>query len=229
MPVDIDATVIANRRLSDGLQRARARRAGDRRARAARSVRDDQAVARTGSAAPASVLDLRNPPRAARAPAGRLDLQQAHRRRHGAAVTGRTRRALRLPRSARPAVRAGRSARRSLDGRRRRRPRAVRHAGGRAARARERRRALFYGARRAAELYCVELFERSASGRARHRRRQPGRPRAASPLPLEAALRGAPARQSRAAVRVRPDADDARARRARGAARPRAATCRSSR
>ena len=121
------------------LQRRRAGGARGGIARASRPVRDGQALARIGSPAAAAVLDLRNPARAGRDSAGRVAAQQAHRRRHRAPLRDRAWRARGMSRTARPALRAGRSAGGSLDGRRRRRPRAVRHAG-RGARARAARR-----------------------------------------------------------------------------------------
>ena len=59
------------------------------------------------SAAAAAVLDLRNPARRRRHADGHLAAQQAHRRRHALLYDARAGRRLRLPRAARPAVRAG--------------------------------------------------------------------------------------------------------------------------
>ena len=89
-----------------------------------------------------------------------------------------------------------------------------------ALRAAERRRALFYGARRGADLTHVELFERAGRrAGARDRRRQPGRARV-----HHRAARGRAATHRRAratsALRLRPDADDAGRRPARRGARP---------
>ena len=147
---------------------------------------------------------------------------------HDAAVAGRSGHAAAAPRSARPAVRAGRSAGGGVDDRRRRRPRAVRHARGRAGGARTRT-TLFYGARRADELYCIDLFE--ALGVTIVLATEDGSRgvRGRITVPLEAALEGASARQSREALRLRPDADDARLRGARAARTAAPATSRSSR
>ena len=86
-------------------------------------------------------------------------------------------------------------------------------------------------ARGAAEdLYCVDCFERA------RRRRSCWRPRTAArgvkgrvTAPLARGARADARRRAVTAVRVRPDADDARRRRARATARPRRAPCRSSR
>ena len=156
------------------LQRRRAGGARSGIARASRPVRDGQALARIGSPAAAAVLDLRNPARAGRDPAGRVAAQQAHRRRHRAPLRDRAGRAHGMSRTARPAVRAGRSAGGSLDGRRRRRPRAVRHAGRGAARARHDGPAVLRRAPRlrAALRRAVRTSRRRAG--AGHRRREPG-------------------------------------------------------
>ena len=95
--------------------------------------------------------------------------------------------------------------------------------------ARKTRTTLFYGARTADELYCVELFEAlgvtivlatedGSRGVARTHHRA-ARSRAER----------APARESREAVRLRPDADDARLRDSSRTRTAAPATCRSSR
>ena len=160
MPVDIDAAVIANTRLSEdySVLSLAAPEIGVA-ARPGQFVMI-KTVARIGSAAAAPVLDLRNPARRRTAtPLGISLLNKRIGAGTSAALRDRAGRADRLPRSARPAVRAGRSAGGGLDGR-----------GGvglapfvtlaEALQARGTRTTLFYGARRAAELYYVELFER---------------------------------------------------------------------
>ena len=86
------------------------------------------------SAVAASVLDFRGPARRVRRAHRHLDPQQANRRRHRAAVRSRTGGTRRCARPARASLRTGRAAGGSVDGRRRRRPGAVPHAGGGATR-----------------------------------------------------------------------------------------------
>ena len=102
--------------------------------------------------------------------------------------------ARRLPGTARPSVLARRATDRGVDGRRRRRAGAVRSRWpsrfARAACART----LFYGARRAEELFCLNLFQRSRRrADAHHRGRQRGRARPRHGAARAAALRPAPA------------------------------------
>ena len=135
------------------LQRRLARSAGDRGARAAGSVRDGQAVARAstrccggrsrssrsfaiGDGAPIGISLLNK-----RIGVGTALLYELE---PGARIA--------LSRTARPAVRARRSAGAGVDGRRRRRARAVPDAR-EALHARGTPTTLFYGARRAAELF----------------------------------------------------------------------------
>ena len=197
-----------------GLQRARARRAGDRRRRATRTVRDDQDLAALDSAPllrrPFSIFEILRD--AAGASSRHLDSQQTRRRRHHAAVA-RRRRARGCRCSARSAGRSNLSIRRRKHGwwpaasgwRRSSRSRRPSRRAGRPT-------TLFYGARRADELYCVDLFEalgvrivlttEDGSRRRSRTDHRAARGRAARPS----------ARTARQALRLRPDADDARLR-----------------
>ena len=166
------------------LQRAGTRRAGDRRPRAAGPVRDGQAFAQHRSAAQAPVLDLRDPARRRAVTPGHLDTQQAHRRRHAAALRRRARR---------PASRASdRSAGRSNRSNRRCRPGWSRAVSGlapfltlaEALVSRGTATTLFYGARTGARPLlrgCLRSPRRP--DRRRDRRWQPRRARASSPIP----------------------------------------------
>ena len=192
-------------------------------------------VARIGSAAAAAVLDLRSPPRRAGDADRHLDPQQAHRRRAPRCST-RSSRARTFPCSAaRPAVRAGRSAGRSLDGRRRRRPRAICDAGRGAARRGHQHDALLRRAprvravlRRVFERLGVRIVLATEDGTRGSRGfvttplaealTAAGRTSTWRPRPLAQRPSGIDSDQ---AVRLRADADDARGRAAGRLARPR--------
>ena len=155
------------------LQRRRAGGARSGIARASRPVRDGQALARIGSPAAAAVLNLRNPARAATGPRWACRCSTSASAPAPAPLRDRAWRARGMSRTARPALRAGRSAGGSLDGRRRRRPRAVRHAGRGAPRARHDGPAVLRRAPRlrAALRRAVRTSRRRAG--AGHRRREP--------------------------------------------------------
>src|SRR5262249_10931764 len=112
----------------------------------------------TGSITAASLLDFRNSSQRERTRHRRLDLQQAHRRRDDAAVARRAGHAAAGARPARASLRADRPPAEAW----------MVAGGGRLApfitlasalAARGTKATLFYGARRADELHCVELFE----------------------------------------------------------------------
>ena len=137
MPVDVAADVIANRRALGRLQRAVARGAGDRRAAAPGQFVMVKASTRARPAAPPAVSRSSSSCAIRRAslPASRI-LKQTHRSVDSLAVRRAPGPAGRVSRPARPPVFARRRTRRSLDGRRRRRARAVCDAGRSAVRAR---------------------------------------------------------------------------------------------
>ena len=176
MPVDIDAAVIANTRLSADYNVLSLAAPDDRRDRAPRPVRDGQDV---GAARipllrrPFSIFEILRD--AGRRAAGRLAPQQAHRRRHRAAldVEPGTRVACLGP-LGRPFEPVDPPAR-SVDGRGRRRARAVRHAGRGARRARHADDAVLRRAPRRRALLRRALRRLGVARRARHRRRQPRR------------------------------------------------------
>ena len=158
-PVDIDATVIANARLSRDYSVLSLAAPEVGAAHAARPVRDGEAGGRDRPAAAAAVLGVRSAARRRRRGHRRQHPQQARRAQHQQALRARSRRRGVVPRSARRALHAGDGADRSLDGRRRRRPGAVCHARRSAGGARTPA-TLFYGARTAEELFYLEFFER---------------------------------------------------------------------
>ncbi len=176
VPCDVDAAVMSNTRLSDDYS-VLALAAPE----IAALAQPGQFVMVKPSRGNDPLLrrpfsDLRNPARRRRRADRHLDSQQAHRRRHEPPLRRGAGRAHRLPRSARPAVRAGRTAAAGVDGRRRRRPGAVRHARGSAARARNTPATLFYGARRGARSVLRRPVRAARRAhRRRDRRRQPRR------------------------------------------------------
>ena len=223
MPVDIDAAVIANRRLSADYNVLSL--AAPEIAAAARP--GQFVMIKTSARARSRCCGVRS--RSSKSSATAPARRSASRFSTSASASAPTLLSrveagarLSTARPARPSVRAGRSAggRRgwspaASDSRRSSRspPRSPR-----AARATT----LFYGARRGRRA----LLRRSLRGARRHA--SCSRPRTAAAasadaitVPLEAALARAAARQSREALRLRPDADDARLRAARRRARPR--------
>ena len=207
MPVDVDAAVISNTRLSDDYSVI------------ALAAPEVASLARPGQfvmvkpsrgcrpAAAQAVFHLRDPSRPQRRRHRDHAPQQAHRRRHDTLYEAEPGARIALSRSARASVRA--VAPPAKHGWwRGRGPGAVRHAcgsdrsiGGRAR--------LFYGARRASELYYVELFERigvevvltTEDGS----RGSTGYVTGA----LDAALRSATPYARHSPLRLRTDADDA--------------------
>ena len=159
MPIDIDAAVISNTRLShDYSVLALAAPEIASLAEPGQFVMIKPSRGRRSAAAPA-VFDFRDPARCRRNADGHFAAEQANRRRDVAALRRRAGQPSRLSRPARTAVRAGDAAGGSLDGCRGRRAGAVCDAGRSAAGARERRRGCSTARGRAAELTHVELFE----------------------------------------------------------------------
>ena len=193
-PVDVDAVVIGNRHLSADYNVLALDAPGDRRARATRAVRDDQA-ARAGwircCGGRSPIFEIlrdaggrpigRSRSSTSASASGTSLLSRARGRRAAASASARS---------------AGRSSRRSaggsLDGRRRRRPRAVRDARRSARRAQDADDALLRRAHARRSCYCVDLFEAlGVTDRARNRGRQPRRA-GTGHRPARAALRARP-------------------------------------
>ena len=205
MPVDVDAEVLSNTRLSGGLLRHRAARRRNWRPRIKPGqfvmVRAGQV---RGAAAPPALLDLRPAARRRRRARRLHDPQQAGGRRQRAAL-----------RRARPATRfcclgpLGRpftvvvAADGGVDGRRGRGPRAVRDADRSAARRAGTAMRLFYGARSASDLFCLDRFEplRRRASRSPPRTAA-GASAGASSVPLERELARSPRRRRSCSTRA---------------------------
>ena len=159
MPVDVAAEVIANRRCRPTTTCWRSRAPAIAAAAAPGQFVMVKAGARPRSAAAPAVFGVRGPARrrTARRPASRSSTS-ASASRPVLIYDARAGPAHRLPRPARPAVLARRSADRSVDGGRRRRTRAVCDARRSAARARRARRRCSTAPARGAELFYLDFF-----------------------------------------------------------------------
>ena len=144
MPADISAEVIANTRLSGDYNVLALAAPRNCRGRSARAVRDGEGGDESRPAAPTPVLRVRSAARPRRhARSGISLLNKRIGVSTGLIYAARQGDSGRVPRPARPSLLARRSADRSLDGRRRRRARAVCRAGRSARRPRRRRRRCF--------------------------------------------------------------------------------------
>ena len=157
-PVDVDAVVIGNRHLSADYNVLALDAPGIADAHATWAVRDDQGVARAGSAAAAAIFVFEILRNAGGQPMGISIFNK--RVGVGTSLLSELEAGARapVPRPARPAVHADRSAGGSLDGGRRRRARAVCHARRSARRAQDADDALLWRAA-APRVLSVDLFE----------------------------------------------------------------------